>query len=219
MDGRVDALYELDPADFVAARDELVRALKAEGERDAAAEVKALRRPTVAAAAVNRVARDHPDEVTALLEAGRALAAAEEGPALREASRARRDAVQRLVRHVPEQHRDAAAATFEAALTDDEVAAAVTAGRLSKEAEAPATFGFGALPEPSDDPEPAPPEAEPEVDVDALRREAAEAVAALDLAEAAEQAARRALEEAQARREAAERRAAQSEAALREVGC
>lgn len=214
MDERIDALYDVDPSTFVTARDALAKALKAEGDAVAAKEVKALRRPTVAAAALNRIARDHPDEIDDLLEAGRALAGAR-GAALREAGRARRDAVQRLARRAPAAQRDAVAATLEAALVDAELATDLRAGRLTHEAEPPATFGFGAMPDTGAD---ATPEPEPEVDVEALHREAAEAEAAVELAEAAARAARRALDDAEARLEAAKRRAADAAAALREVG-
>lgn len=216
MDERIDALYDVDPSTFVTARDALAKALKAEGDAVAAKEVKALRRPTVAAAALNRIARDHPDEIDDLLEAGRALAGAR-GAALREAGRARRDAVQRLARRAPAAQRDAVAATLEAALVDAELATDLRAGRLTHEAEPPATFGFGAMPDTGADATPEP-EPEPEVDVEALHREAAEAEAAVELAEAAARAARRALDDAEARLEAAKRRAADAAAALREVG-
>ncbi|MDP8988077.1 MAG: hypothetical protein M3N11_06985, partial [Actinomycetota bacterium] len=60
VDG-LDQLYELEPRHFVAARDRLVRELRAAGERQAAAAVKGLRRPTVVAWALNQVARAHPE--------------------------------------------------------------------------------------------------------------------------------------------------------------
>ena len=62
-------LFGVDPAEFVAVRDELARQLKADGERDEAAAVKALRRPSVPVWALNRVARDNGDAIDALLTA------------------------------------------------------------------------------------------------------------------------------------------------------
>src|SRR5947208_10683617 len=62
-------LFELDPKDFVAARDQLVRELKASGDKEGAAAVKALKRPTVALWALNQVARQQPDAVDALVAA------------------------------------------------------------------------------------------------------------------------------------------------------
>ncbi|MGH3666099.1 MAG: hypothetical protein ACRDU8_08450 [Egibacteraceae bacterium] len=65
-----DALFDLPPGAFTAARDELVRRLRAEGDRQAAEQVRVLRRPTVAAWAVNQVARRAPERLRELLEAG-----------------------------------------------------------------------------------------------------------------------------------------------------
>ena len=60
-------LFELDPAEFVAARDELARELKAQGQPDEAAAIRKLRRPTVAVWAVNQVARQDRTVVDALV--------------------------------------------------------------------------------------------------------------------------------------------------------
>lgn len=65
-------LYALDPNDFVAARDALARELRSKGEKDDAAQVKALRRPPVPVWALNQVSRRQPDAVDALLAAGAA---------------------------------------------------------------------------------------------------------------------------------------------------
>jgi hypothetical protein len=54
-------LFRVDPNDFVARRTDLVRELRARGDKDQAAEVKALRRPTVAVWALNQVASERPD--------------------------------------------------------------------------------------------------------------------------------------------------------------
>jgi hypothetical protein len=72
----VDDLYALPPADFTPARDALAKELKAAGDKDAAAEVKALRRPTVAAWALNLAARRAPDELREAILAGDTLRAA-----------------------------------------------------------------------------------------------------------------------------------------------
>jgi hypothetical protein len=66
-------LYGLPAGDFVAARDQLVRTLRAAGQRDLAAEVKALRRPAVVAAELNRVIREAPDDLERLLSAAAEL--------------------------------------------------------------------------------------------------------------------------------------------------
>ena len=62
-------LYAVDPAEFVAARDDLARQLKSDGQREEAAAVKALRRPPVPIWALNRVAHDDGEAIEALLAA------------------------------------------------------------------------------------------------------------------------------------------------------
>jgi hypothetical protein len=151
-----DDLYTLDPEDFVAARDELVRDLR-KSDPDAAKEVAKLRRPTVAAWAVNTVSRAHPGEIEALLDAGKRLRKAQEkalggdAGALRAATEERRTAVATVADLVAEVLGDrapaqagAVSATLEAATVDEEVAELVRTGRLDKERSAAAAgFGFG----------------------------------------------------------------------------
>src|SRR5262245_26102959 len=98
----IDRLFTLDPSEFIKARDELAKRLKAEG-RTEAAEVKALRRPTVAAWAANQVARQNPKEIGELLAAGDDLRQAQrkalsgvKGGGFREAMQRRRKAVDAL---------------------------------------------------------------------------------------------------------------------------
>jgi hypothetical protein len=69
----VDALYELAPEEFGAARDKVARRLRAAGLHQDAVEVKRLRRPSPAAWALNTVARSRPHRMAALLEAARRL--------------------------------------------------------------------------------------------------------------------------------------------------
>ncbi len=101
---RIDALYDLAPEEFVAARDQLAKDLRAEKDREGAKEVKALRRPTVTAWALNQFARRHRDEADELVRSGQEAAEAQERAisggkeakdALRAALRARHEAVQR----------------------------------------------------------------------------------------------------------------------------
>lgn len=155
----VDALYALDPSEFVAARDALAKDLKAAGDQDAAAGVKSLKKPTKAAWAINQVARSHPDDVAALLDAGATLrerqAAALSGGdagALRDAAADRRNAVRTLVGHVVALAgvtvREDASATFEAASVDDEAGVIVASGRLTTTLDRPSDMGFGGMPDP-----------------------------------------------------------------------
>ncbi len=157
-------LYALPPGEFVAARDALVRDLRAGGDRATAAAVKALRRPTVAAWALNQVARAEPDVVTTVLEAAEALRHAQRrvlsglrDTDLRGAGTAHRQATDQLVAAavaVAARHGSTAGATLEAALratvqaasVDDEVARALRDGTLERELPAPdALGGFGGL--------------------------------------------------------------------------
>lgn len=61
------------PAEFVAARDALARRLRAEGDRERAAEVRRLRRPSVALWALNGLADVAPDRVAEVVRAGQGL--------------------------------------------------------------------------------------------------------------------------------------------------
>jgi hypothetical protein len=150
-------LYAQPPDGFIAARDALVKELKGSGRDDEAAAVKKLRRPSVVAWAVNRAAREAPEQVTALRDAGQALRRAQRkalsgggGDELRAATDERRAVVQQLaavaVAAIGERgasHRDAIAATLEAAAIDDELGERLSAGTLDKEAQPRA--GFGAI--------------------------------------------------------------------------
>jgi hypothetical protein len=69
IDRDVDALHVVPPAGFVRARTTLVARLRAAGRADAARAVERLRRPTLVVWAVNRVAREHPRTVRALVDA------------------------------------------------------------------------------------------------------------------------------------------------------
>lgn len=73
----VDDLYDAPHNEFVARRDALAKARKAAGDKDGAAAVKALRRPSVSAWAVNRVARSRIGGLESLLRAGDAVRAAQ----------------------------------------------------------------------------------------------------------------------------------------------
>ena len=68
-----ERLYGLPLEEFVAARDEAARRARKAGDREAAAELAALRKPTVAAWAVNQLARRHRRDVDLLLDSGKRL--------------------------------------------------------------------------------------------------------------------------------------------------
>jgi hypothetical protein len=134
-----DELFGLPPEEFVAARDELARRLRREGDAEAAKQVKALRRPPLSAWAVNRLARERGRALGPLLAAGERLRAAHqaalsgEGAAeLRSAAKAEREAVARLVETALELLREAGHPTTDA--TRDRVAATLHAAAASPEA-------------------------------------------------------------------------------------
>ena len=72
-DAEARRLYGLEPEEFVAARDAAAKALRADGHKAEAAAVAKLRKPSVAAWIVNRLARDEAGLVDALLDAGAKL--------------------------------------------------------------------------------------------------------------------------------------------------
>src|SRR4051794_15827305 len=83
----VEELYGAPPDEFISRRDARAKELRKD-DRAAAEAVKKLRRPSVSAAAVNRLARDAADDVEALLAAGEALRQAQLGGGDRDAIRA-----------------------------------------------------------------------------------------------------------------------------------
>ena len=72
-----DELYGLPLADFTPARDAHVKSLK--GDKELAAAVKALRKPSVAAWVVDLLVRREADQVAQVLAVGEALRNAQEG--------------------------------------------------------------------------------------------------------------------------------------------
>lgn len=154
----LDRLFELPPEEFVEARNDLAKRLTGEGEKELAREVKSLRRPSVAAWAVNQLVRRHSQDLDRLLQAGAALreahaqALAGKKVDLREPGERRRSVVAALMQAAEEllesSGRDSSATresietTLEAAAVDEDAASAVRAGRLSK--ELPPAAGFGA---------------------------------------------------------------------------
>lgn len=100
VEAAIDTLYEIPPDDFVHARGELVRRLRERGEREAAAGVKSLRKPSPSVWAVNQLARrgllDALLEVSAELRDAQGGASTAGPEALRELSGRRRREVASL---------------------------------------------------------------------------------------------------------------------------
>jgi hypothetical protein len=138
VDEIADGLYALPPGEFTRARNEAERELRKAGEREQADLVKALRKPTAAAAAVNQLVRNHRSQVEAFLAAAARLRDAQfagKGD-LGEAARAEQATLRKLVELGGESVRQ----TLQAAAVDDEVAQELLAARLEREPE-PAGFG------------------------------------------------------------------------------
>jgi hypothetical protein len=211
-----DDLYGLDPTEFTAARNALAKRLKAEGRKEHAAAVAQLRRPTAAAWALDRVARDQPGLVAEALEAGARLreatdaAVAGDPGALREAAAADRAASDAVV--------DAAAAhlgargqasraqladNLRAAVLDDGIADEVRRGVLAVD-HGPAGFGFGFDAAPAGAAAPAAAPAKPAAKKAAATKGATEKGAGTKRPDAGEARARREAEK-RAREEAEER--------------
>ncbi|HEY2166601.1 MAG TPA: hypothetical protein VGH01_05520 [Jatrophihabitantaceae bacterium] len=153
-DAAADELYGLRPDRFTARRGELVAQAKRDGDPQARTAIEAMRRPTVAAWAVNLLVRERPDEVNKLLELAGQLREAQRalrGDQLRELSVKRHAAVAALARDAAQL---AAAteraindgtvrevqATLDAAVADENAETAVRTGRLTT---ALAYSGFG----------------------------------------------------------------------------
>jgi hypothetical protein len=196
-----DRLYALPIEEFTQARNDAAAELRKDGRRDEAAEVKAMRRPTAAAGAVNRLVREHRDEVEAYLAAAAALRDAQfagKGD-VGGATKHERETLERLLRLASVDVRQ----TLQAAAVDDAAAEELRRGRLERELE---PRGFGTLLSHAK-PTPAKPKPEKRKPDDrAARAKLHQARDALTAARSEERQARRRLEEAQgnlARAEAA----------------
>lgn len=144
-------LYGLTPAEFTKARNARAKELRPE-QSELAAQVGRLPKPTAAAAAINRVARDDPSEVRALVQAGRALRSAQESAlsgqgssAVGDATREHRAALERVRREARKLDLSDAvleriASTLRAASVDPELQPLLERGLLAREAE---SAGFG----------------------------------------------------------------------------
>ena len=147
-----DDLYGLPLDQFVAERGALAKALRADGRRDEAKDVSALRKPSVAAWAVNQLVRSQAKAFDRLLEAGDELVAVQAGvlagerepTELREAVAAQRAAADQLVEAAggllsAEGHElspavlDRVADTLQAAALDPEAREQVRGARLERE--------------------------------------------------------------------------------------
>ena len=136
----IDRLYGSPLADFTRARDDAARELRKSGQREAADRVKALRKPTAAAGAVNRLVREHRGDVERFLRAAvvlREVQLSGKGD-MTSAVEQEHEALERLVRVGGETVRQ----TLLAAAVDDDAARQLLEARLDRPLE---PRGFGTL--------------------------------------------------------------------------
>src|SRR4051812_11965074 len=161
LEAEIDRLYGVPLDEFVAARDGLAKQLNRDGQREAGARVKALRKPTVGAWALNQALRRRRAEKEALLATAERLREAQQSllsggdPAdLREAIREERALTSALAESAEAiaseagksgpALRDRVRATLHAAAVDEEARAELETGRFTREREAVGLGGFGA---------------------------------------------------------------------------
>lgn len=230
-DAALEELFRTPPASFTKTRDALAKRLKTEGDDEAAAELKKLRRPSVVAFVLNQLSRAHADDVADLVDVGRELARAQRKAIRGEATTGLREAIARqrevvssltskttaLMRKLgvsTSSHLDEVAGALQAALIDPAVGERLEEGRL-EEIPAPEA-GFGA---PTGLVALAPKEASQETKAEAKKEAAEEKKRAAATAKAlAEKAAfAKADDEATALARAAKQATARAEASLAEA--
>jgi hypothetical protein len=160
LDAELDRLYGVPLDEFVNERNGLAKRLTKEGDREGAAEVKAVRKPTVGAWALNQALRRRRAEAEALLATGERLREAHEqllagGDAgeLREAMREERaltSAIADCAEAIASEGgksgpalRERVRATLHAASVDEEARSELETGRFLREREAVGLGAFG----------------------------------------------------------------------------
>lgn len=151
----LDQLFEAEPSAFVGVRDALVRKLRAAGDREGAAEVAKLRKPTAVAWALNQLCRREAGQVEALLRQDEhireLMQSRAPGADLRKATDERREIVRGLARLASAilagggskptpTSADKIFETLQAVATDPEAREALRLGRLSGDVR-PSGFG------------------------------------------------------------------------------
>jgi len=158
LESELDGLYALPLEEFTQARNDLVARLKKAHQAEAAATVRGMKKPTVVAWAANRLVREDPRRVTALLQAGeqlrdaqqRSLAGKARADEVNDAAATERDAVRALLGSARTLLGDRASPslldrlgqTLRAAAVDEEGRRQLERGRLTEELRA---VGFGPL--------------------------------------------------------------------------
>src|SRR5581483_3124626 len=147
----LDRLFQVPLGEFTSTRDALARELRRQGEREQAQATKQLRKPSVAAWAINQVRHHKPDRVRELLDAGGRLRQAQSAllgggdrGQLRDAAATERRLVGEVVRLAVDEleqagHPAGAAVqtkiheTLHAAAGDDEVRQLLSLGKLQRD--------------------------------------------------------------------------------------
>lgn len=146
LDDAADRLYQVPPEQFVALRKELAAEARTAGDRELAAQITALRRPTRTAWQLNLLAHHRPEQLTELFTLGDELADAQRrrsGDDLRTLSGRRRTVIEALIKQTlalgeehgyaaPDGARQEINQTLQAALADREIGSEVRAGRLTQ---------------------------------------------------------------------------------------
>jgi hypothetical protein len=154
LDEAVNQLYGVQPEEFLDARRQLALTTKCAGEPGLAKAIDSVRKPTVAAWAINQLARRRPEEIERLVTLAGSLHEAQErvdGKALKELGRERTRLIDELVRACAETVTQAGGSlspavanqvreTFVAALASTAATDAVASGRLTR---ALSYAGFG----------------------------------------------------------------------------
>lgn len=145
LDGVADELYGLPLERFIAVRTEREREARTAGDKELAARIHQLGKPTASAWLTNQLVRARRQEIAPLLELGAGLRAASatlDGAVLRDLDRQQHRLVQVLVqearrvagaagRTVSEDSARSVEATLHAALADETAADALAGGRLT----------------------------------------------------------------------------------------
>jgi hypothetical protein len=157
----VDHLYSLPLEEFTPARDAAAKEIRKAGDRETAAVVAKLPKPTPAAWTANQVAREQPELIESMLAAGEELREAQEQlvgggdrSAFQRAAAKERELVAKLARDAASLAAEAGVgssqgleekliSTLHAAALDEETAAELGAGRVLRERQAVAGFGGG----------------------------------------------------------------------------
>lgn len=138
------ALYALTPGEFTAARNQRSRAARASGDKELAAAVAALRKPSASAWLVNMLVRHRADEIGQVLDLAESLREAQQdldADELRELGHQRQKLVAALTRegrrlaselgqHLSDSAAEEVSQTLQAAMVDPWAAAAVRTGAL-----------------------------------------------------------------------------------------